>query len=97
MTDFDVAAQCFLWLAEPRVVYLETRDSAAIIKLSCVLPGWSVHILELAEVHMRCSCKMNLKTFIMHPRISDLHETCITRQFSHIQKSSAEILWQYKI
>lgn len=96
MTDFDGAAQRFSWLAEPRVVYWKTCDSAATINPSHVLPGWSVHILELAEVRTRCSCKMNLKTCIMLRRISDLRKTRITRQFSHIQVISAEILWQYK-
>lgn len=96
MTDFDVAAQRFSWLAEPRVVYWKTCDSAAIINPSRVLPGWSVHILELAEVHTRCSCKTNVKTFIMYPRTSDLYNTRITRQLSHIQMISAETLRQYQ-
>lgn len=93
MTDFDVATQRFLRPAEPHIVYWKTCDSATIIKLSRVLPGWSVRILELAEVHTRCSCKMNLKTFIIHPCVPDLCKTYISRQFPHIQMISAEILW----
>lgn len=37
------------------------------------LPAWSVRILGLAEVRTRCSCKMNLKIFTMHPSARAIH------------------------
>lgn len=60
------------------------------------LPGWSVHILELAEVRTRCSCKRNLKRFIMRPHTPGSHNTCITGRFGHIQVAPDEIPRQGK-